>query len=163
MCAESRAPGNQPRVRACQDEDLKELRAILEASPEAATWSTRGLQEAFRSHGAYFLIGRYDDEIAGFISGRRVADEAEIWNLAIRPENRRQGLGRKLVETLVEIFRGEGVNQVFLEVRQSNLNAISFYEKLGFRQVGRREGYYREPEEAAIVLALRTGPLPKKH
>jgi [ribosomal protein S18]-alanine N-acetyltransferase len=93
-------------------------------------------------------------DIAGFISGRRVLDEGEISNLAVRSEMRRKGVGKTLVEALLEVFSRAEVVQVFLEVRESNAAAIAFYRILGFCQIGKRAGYYRNPAEAALVLAL---------
>jgi ribosomal-protein-alanine N-acetyltransferase len=80
-----------------------------------------------------------------------VADEAELLNLAVREECRRQGEGRALLVELRRRFAESGVSRVFLEVRESNLGAIAFYERMGFRRSGRREGYYLEPQEAALV------------
>lgn len=85
--------------------------------------------------------------------GREVADEAEIFNLAVAPQYRRQGHGAALVTAALEGMRSRGIQNVFLEVRESNLGAIAFYEKLGFLKNGRRKEYYRFPDEAAITMA----------
>ena len=99
-----------------------------------------------------------DGAVAGFISGRRIAVEAEILNLVVKQEFRRQGLGQALVRVVLERFCQDGALQVFLEVRESNHSAISFYRRLGFREIGRREGYYSDPPEAALVMARPTSP-----
>ena len=156
MCAESQRPVSQPAVTACRNENLGEVGEILKASPEAAAWSGTALASTFERDSSHFLIGWQREEIAGFIAGRRVADEGEILNLAVKPSYRRYGVGKALVKALMELFAREAVLQVFLEVRESNTAAVAFYQSLGFRQVGRRALYYREPDEAALVLALRT-------
>ena len=86
-----------------------------------------------------------------------VTDEAEILNLAVKPANRRQGEGMKLVQRMLEDFQTRSVSRVFLEVRESNTGAIGFYEHLGFRTVGKRKDYYQGPPEAALVMELRLG------
>ncbi len=155
MCAESLGGVKATRVAACQKENLGDVESILKGTPEAAAWSKDALTETFEGDPAHLLVGWQKEEIAGFIAGRRVVGEGEILNLAVKPQYRRQGVGRALMKALLEAFAREAVDQVFLEVRQSNEGAIAFYRGLGFREVGRREGYYQEPEEAALVFALR--------
>jgi ribosomal-protein-alanine N-acetyltransferase len=154
MCAESRQREQTPLVVApCRKENLPQIHALLEASPEAAAWSPVSLVEMFKSYPPYFLLGWQGEEIAGFIAGRKVREESEILNLAVKPHFRRRGVGKALVEGLLEVFTRESVRQVFLEVRESNRPAITFYQGLGFQKVGKRRAYYREPEEAGLVLA----------
>lgn len=155
VCAEERGAGVELVVRRCRVDDLPALQAILEESPEAAEWHPDSLSETLQQYPKYFLIGRQDEETVGFIVGRQMVDEGEILNLAVRRGFRRQGVGKKLVQELLEVFLREKVVQVFLEVRASNQAAISLYQGLGFRQVGERRGYYRSPEEAALLLAKR--------
>lgn len=152
MCAESPRPSKGLRVTACRNEDLVKVQAILQSAPEAAAWSPTGLAVTFEHYPSYFLLSRQGEQIAGVISGRRVADEGEILNLAVDPKCRRQGVGRTLVEALLEVFLHEHVREIFLEVRESNASAIAFYESLGFLKVGRRPVYYQSPPEAALLL-----------
>ena len=154
MCPEPKQEGKLIRVEECRKGDLPKVEAILQLSPEALAWPASSLADTFEHHPAHFLVGRQGKDIAGFISGRRVRDEAEILNLAVKPPSRRQGVGKALVQALLEVFSAEGVVQVFLEVRESNAAAITIYRGLGFRQIGKRERYYRDPVEAALVLRL---------
>jgi ribosomal-protein-alanine N-acetyltransferase len=101
------------------------------------------------------LVSVENGRISGVVITRRVLDEAEILNLAVRRESRCRGEGKKLVGTLLNEYVGEGITRVFLEVRESNEGAIGFYEYLGFRTVGERKDYYQEPREAALVMELR--------
>lgn len=157
VCGETRAASeNVPRVTLCRIEDLSDIEHILRLSPEAGAWSAQALTDALRQHPAHFLVARQEKEFAGFILGRRVLDEGEILNLAVRPELRKRGVAKALVRTLLEIFLREDVTQVFLEVRESNRGATAFYKDIGFRQTGLRAGYYQNPVEAALVLALKT-------
>ena len=104
---------------------------------------------------ALFLVADGDDaKIAGYIVALEAADSGEILNLAVAPGGRRHGLGRALVKQVVETLRGRGVQEIYLEVRESNAPARALYAGHGFKEVGRRKQYYRRPLEDAIVLRL---------
>jgi [ribosomal protein S18]-alanine N-acetyltransferase len=149
---------NSPQIKPGQIEDIPYLAAILEQSPEAATWSAKALAEIISGQTSHFLLARQDKQIVGFVAGRRVGTEGEVLNLAVLPQFRRQCVGKSLVEQLLQIFAGQGISEVFLEVRQSNVAAVTFYRKIGFRQVGERPGYYHSPPESALILALNLSP-----
>jgi ribosomal-protein-alanine acetyltransferase len=140
-------------IRACRVEDAAEVGRILNESPEAARWSCASLEAAAGHSGEEFLIARLNGQLAGFVVGSTLAGEAEILNLAVKAAFRRAGVGGSLVRALLKRYAETGVGRVFLEVRESNRGAIALYEWLGFRQVGRRERYYRDPAEGALVLA----------
>jgi [ribosomal protein S18]-alanine N-acetyltransferase len=143
------------QIRLCQIEDLPQVKAILEKSPEASDWSMEVLLEALTQHAKYFLVATQQKEIMGFISGRRILDEGEILNLAVKEVVRRRGIASNLLQVALEFFQQDHALQAFLEVRESNLPAVHFYTKAGFHQIGRRPTYYRNPDEAALVLAHR--------
>ena len=95
-----------------------------------------------------------DDKVVGYVVALDGADVGDILNLAVTEGGRRRGLGRALVEAIVDRLAERGVREVFLEVRESNAPARALYTALGFKEVGRRKGYYRRPVEDAIVLRL---------
>jgi ribosomal-protein-alanine N-acetyltransferase len=90
--------------------------------------------------------------------------EAQILNLSVVPDARRQGLGRALLRRLVDVAVRSGAEQCFLEVRVSNLAALELYAKEGFGAVGRRHDYYpataATPREDALVLRRELGTIP---
>ena len=108
---------------------------------------------------AQFLVAERDDgggggAILGYVVALDAADEGEILNLAVASTARRAGLGRALVEHILEVLTARGVRQVYLEVRDSNVPARALYAAEGFKEAGRRKQYYRRPVEDAIVLRL---------
>ena len=154
MCGEKIGARTGVAVRISERADLAGILEILAQAPEAANWSAAGLEEALQLHGKYFLVAGKRGDLTGFALGRKIGDEGEILNLAVKPGSRRQGLGKSLVQRLLEIFEEDGVATVFLEVRESNRAAIVLYRELGFSQVGVRPSYYCDPVEAALVLRL---------
>jgi len=85
-------------------------------------------------------------ESAGFAMGRAVAAEVEVLTLAVDPAARRQGVGRRLVEAILDEARARGAARAFLEVVPGNLAAVCLYKGLGFTLCGRRPGYYHQPD-----------------
>jgi ribosomal-protein-alanine acetyltransferase len=130
-------------IRRGEPRDLAEVTVIQAASPEAARWNvTDYLQYDFR-------VSVCGIRVAGFLVSRTLAKgETELLNLAVAPEFRRQGVARRLVESLL----GESPGVVYLEVRESNRAARKFYNHMGFQEVSSRSGYYEAPPEAAIVM-----------
>jgi len=107
--------------------------------------------------GVVALVSGDGRKVSGFIVGRQAAGEAEILNLAVIPAKRRKGEGGALLKAAVEALRARKVSRVFLEVRESNEAGMAFYEKQGFSKTGRRAGYYRDPDEAAIRMEMKLG------
>jgi len=94
--------------------------------------------------------------LAGFILSRMAAGEAEILSLAVAQRWRGRGLGGRLLELHVRRLAGLGVAAVYLEVEDGNRPAIRLYGRAGFREVGRRPGYYTQQSGAlAAALVLR--------
>jgi len=111
-------------------------------------------QELLNAGTSFIIVARTAGApVAGYCSYRLVAGEIQINNVAVRPEHRRLGMGRALVEAAVAHGRREGARMAVLEVRRSNVGAQALYFRLGFRQVGQRPRYYEHPEEDALVLA----------
>ena len=116
-------------------------------------WSTQDFRDCV-SFALFFVAEEWGERIGGYVVALEAADEGEILNLAVAPAGRRRGLGRALVEAMLDALRDRGVRQVYLEVRESNASARALYASGGFKEVGRRKAYYRRPVEDAIVLRL---------
>lgn len=98
------------------------------------------------------MLAEVGDSIAGFLVARVIRGEAEILNLAIDPPQRRKGLAKRLLIEMFAQAKQKGADRVFLEVRASNLAAISFYGNHGFCPVGKRAAYYCAPTEDALIM-----------
>ena len=81
-----------------------------------------------------------------------IAPEAEIYRIAVLPEERERGVGYRLLDFATKTERGRGLETVFLEVRSQNVAAIRLYSSYGFEKVGFRKGYYKNPDDDAIVM-----------
>ena len=96
---------------------------------------------------------------AGFLLGRAVAGEAELLTIAVAPDARRLGLGRKLVARFLYQAQLRGADSAFLEVSAENPAAIALYESAGFARSGLRRGYYQTPEGTRIDALVMTRAL----
>ena len=93
-----------------------------------------------------------DGAVLGYVGSQRVPPEADMMNIAVAPDARRQGIAEALVQALVQALDARGVTSLTLEVRVSNLPARALYKKLGFVQAGLRRNYYFHPKEDACIL-----------
>jgi [ribosomal protein S18]-alanine N-acetyltransferase len=117
-------------------------------------WSEASFREALESPWTFGLVAQNSGGIAGYLIGREVAGTGEVLNLAVSPDCRRRGLARALLRAGLSRLRKRHVEEVYLEVRESNRSAQALYLSSGFRPVGQRAAYYRNPKEDALVLWL---------
>ncbi|MCT2539410.1 GNAT family N-acetyltransferase [Sedimentimonas flavescens] len=114
-------------------------------------WGEAEFAELLASRFCFLLI-----EPEGFVLGRVIAGEAELLTLAVAPEARRHGSGRKLVERFAETATQRGADAAFLEVSAENAPARALYAQAGWTESGRRKGYYRTPEGCHIDAVIMT-------
>jgi len=131
--------------------------ALEQQSATAAHWGPeqyRQLVSASSPTSALVIEDTSKQSVQGFLVTRSIGRDWEIENMVIGERSRRRGLGTHLLEEFLQHARQRGAAAVFLEVRESNLAARALYEKLNFKEIGRRKSYYRDPEEAAILFRL---------
>jgi ribosomal-protein-alanine N-acetyltransferase len=136
--------------------DTAAVMAIQSACPEIAQWTLRDYSRVAETEMAGWVAEDADSAeslVNGFIVTRRVASDLEVLNFAVLPELRRRGVGAALLEAAMAWGASFAAEKIFLEVRVSNLAAIRFYERHGFKVTGRRQRYYTAPIEDALVLA----------
>ena len=146
-----------PELRDLVSADLDRVAAI-ERDTFADPWSRKSFagmigQPHIRAIAALGSNG----EPIGYALGSFAADEGEILNIAVAKPARGAGVGRVLLDGLLERLRDEGAITFFLEVRRSNEAAIALYKSAGFRPLGVRPAYYVSPREDALTMALESG------
>ena len=141
-------------VRRATIEDAKEIFAI-EMECFSVPWSLDSIEtELLNEDKKLYYVVEDANGVVGYAGAWLVYDEGQITNIAIRPSVRRQGYGAKLTSALIEECFKRGMHEIFLEVRISNLSALSLYRKLGFTVKGMRKNYYSEPKEDAYIMSL---------
>lgn len=126
--------------------------AALERACFSDPWSENAFFSELSNPLSLWLVAVDGQRVAGYVGSQAVIDMADVMNVAVDPQYRRQGIAEHLMDELINQLRGKGVNALLLEVRVSNTPAISLYEKLGFYQVGIRPNYYFKPKEDALIL-----------
>ena len=126
--------------------------AALEKICFADPWSEKSIASELDNKLAFWLVAAEGEQVAGYIGSQTVLDETDMMNVAVHPDFRRKGVAEALIQELVDHLRRMGSHCLTLEVRASNAPAIALYEKLDFREIGRRKNYYRNPKEDALIL-----------
>ena len=125
----------------------------IEVECFSVPWSREALEDELDNpYARYVVCTDPNGKVVGYIGSRIVLDSADITNVAVRPQYRRQGIGYDLVTRMLEQMAGLGVTSVLLEVRESNLPAQNCYARAGFTVVGRRKNYYELPKEDALLM-----------
>lgn len=139
------------RIRPALLADVPAL-AQLEQACFSDPWTAAGIRETIQYETARTFVAQESDQIVGYVIARISGTEGEILDLAVLPERRRRGIGGTLLSTVWNELQSQGVKELYLEVRSTNSAAIALYSARGFRPVGVRPRYYRNPPEDALVL-----------
>ena len=153
----------EPQWRPLRVGDLAEV-AALEARIHIAPWTMGNFRDALAA-GYSSRVGERDHRIIAYGVLMLSPGEAQILNVSVVPDARREGIGRALLRQFIDDARNFRVDQVFLEVRASNAAALGLYESEGFAPVARRISYYPggttdDPREDAIVMRRAVDPEP---
>ena len=117
-------------------------------------WSEKSLELLLRD-GNFGITAEEDGKVVAYVGVISAPPEGEITNVATHPDFRRRGIGAELLEFLKEEAKERGIDSLYLEVRRSNNAARSLYEKSGFKIIGERKGFYKNPKEDAVLMAWR--------
>ena len=136
------------RMQAAHAEAVAALETVCFHEP----WSAHALEETRRRAGNIFLAACDGAEVLGYVGCQTVLDEGYITNVAVSPAARRRGIARQLLARLAA--EAEAMHLVFLtlEVRASNAAAIALYAGEGYKEAGVRKGFYRDPQEDAVLM-----------
>jgi len=145
---------------------IEHLSALLELDQACfgGLWTMEGYQRELDSPNSD-LLGLFSPVSSSTLLGMgcfwSILEEAHITILAVHPQYHRQGLGQALLYSLIKTACDRGLERATLEVRASNLGAISLYQKFGFQTAGRRKRYYQDNDEDALILWLPDLQYPK--
>jgi ribosomal-protein-alanine acetyltransferase len=159
------ASGKDISITKMTEHDLLEVVEIEECSG-LSRWGWAAYYAELQGNNRHLMLvarvahaqhRRGDHQLAGYIVARMGADELHINNVAVREPYRRFGIGRALLDRILEEGKRSKVPFVFLELRAGNVAALALYEDCGFRVTARRSRYYSEPVEDALVMTVRLG------
>lgn len=143
---------NRIEVTEMQLGDLDGVMGIEEQS-FPTPWSRRAFwSELTQNIYAHYIVARLNGALVGYGGMWVILDEAHVTNVAVHPEYRRLGIGRRIMNELMDRARSRGATRMTLEVRRSNTGAQRLYEELGFVAKGIRKGYYADLKEDAIIM-----------
>ncbi len=139
-------------VRDMKLEDLDQI-MILEELCFSVPWSRDAFtNEITKNKLAHYIILEIDEIIVGYGGVWYIVDEGHITNVAIHKDYRKQGLGKELVKGMIEKAKKSNISHMTLEVRKSNIPAITLYERMGFLVAGVRPKYYTDNNEDALIM-----------
>lgn len=142
------------QIREMQIDDLEQVMPIEEEN-FSVPWTETGFFTYLLRSDAMFLAAEEEGEVLGYCGVLLVLDEGDITSVSVKKNRHREGIGKLLIEALIQKTGREGVGVLHLEVRQSNAAAIALYEKMGFVRDGLRKNYYEAPTEDAVLMSRR--------
>lgn len=138
-------------IRRSLPRDAEEI-ATLENEIFPDPWSDTDITSLISVEGSMCYTALSDGKVIGYLIGRQIPPEAEIYRIATAPSHRRRGVAYRLLDYSVKTERGRGLESLFLEVRERNLPARNLYTSYGFREIGVRKNYYKNPDDNAIIM-----------
>ncbi|NLL63842.1 MAG: ribosomal protein S18-alanine N-acetyltransferase [Ruminococcaceae bacterium] len=137
------------------DETHLDALAELEVECFATPWSKASFEEYLNNPNAFFFVAIDEEKVIGYIGSYIVNGEAYITNIAVTKANRGLGIGTSLVFICTENAKDMGAEFITLEVRLSNIGAQNLYKKFDYISEGVRPGFYRDPDEDALIMTRR--------
>jgi [ribosomal protein S18]-alanine N-acetyltransferase len=140
-------------LRPAEESDIAAVAAI-EKICFADPWTEDSFRRLLGGEPAIFLVAVFppDERVRGYVIGFSIDEDAEVLNVAVEPGSRGKGLAGQMIDAVLIEMSARGVANAYLEVRESNQAARALYESKEFREIGRRERYYRRPVEDAVVM-----------
>lgn len=138
-------------IKPIEKEDI-EVIALIERECFSHPWSARDIEESMNAD-CVFFIAKEDKEALGYV-GIQISDGGYITNVAVLKSARKKGVGKALMEKAIEYIKEKSLPFLTLEVRISNAPAITLYEKIGMKNLGKRPNFYSDPKEDAFIYTL---------
>lgn len=138
-------------LRRMEKKDIP-LVAEIERECFSSPWSEDALLAETENPSAHFFVLEKENALAAYMGMHIVLDECYITNVAVKKAFRKNGFGKALVENALTVAKESDCSFITLEVRVSNLAAVSLYEGCGFEKVGERKNFYSCPTENALIM-----------
>ena len=129
-------------------DSLKELEDIC----FTCGWSRKMFENDINNKNAFYVLCIHKDRVVAYCGLYKVLDEADITNIAVHPDYRKKGVATQILNKVFSYCKDNFITTLNLEVRKSNISAISLYEKNGFEIVGERKNYYSDNHEDAYLM-----------
>ena len=138
-------------IRKMTEDDLDKV-CIIENEAFSVPWSRESIKNAMNNSDNIYIVSEEDGEVTGFAGFWKSYETADLCNIVVMEKYRKQHIGYKLLAEGIRLCKERGIERIMLEVRQSNTSAICLYQKMDFKEIGKRRGYYKEPVEDAIIM-----------
>jgi len=138
-------------IRHMKEKDLDQV-CRIESALFSDPWSRQGFLDCLQLDYVITLVISKGEKIAGYGCLYLVLDEGDIMNIAIDADFQGKGLGRRLLDALLDEGQLRGTVTFFLEVRKSNVPAFGLYTSRGFNQIAIKKNFYQKPVEDALVM-----------
>ena len=139
-------------IQPMQPQDLEEVLKIENVS-FSDPWSKSSFLAELDFPSSWIWAAKLDSKLIGYCCCWEIEDELQIANLAVHPDFRKQGIGKKILQEILNQACQKKLKKLTLEVRESNQAALKLYSGFGFSEIGRRKKYYRKPDEDGLILA----------
>jgi [ribosomal protein S18]-alanine N-acetyltransferase len=138
-------------LRPATPADVPALTALEDELFGADGWSESAVLDELEGPGRHAVVAADDDEVVGYAVTMRSADLADLQRIGVRPDRRRQGIARTLLDEALAHARDEGATRMLLEVSARNTDALAFYAAADFVEIDRRRRYYRDGSDAVVM------------
>lgn len=144
-------PQSRTQIRKAVSSDIDLIIDIADSG--SVSWGIESIKTSLEKPNSIFVAENNEGSITGFIAVLVVSDELQILNIVVSPEFRNKGIATLLIRSAAIHAATIGAQNCFLEVDAANQPALSLYEKLGFKETGRRPKYYSNGNDAIMMLA----------
>ena len=137
--------------REMKEEDLDRV-SELEKCIFSTPWSRESFSDSLKQSYSYFFVAEENEDIVGYLGIHNLGGDGEVTNVAVDEKFRGRGIAYAMLQYAMDETKRHGVTAFTLEVRKSNVAAISLYEKHGFENCGIRKNFYENPTEDAVIM-----------
>ena len=145
--AQRQLEGKSISIETMQTSDLDHL----DISKFDDFWNIDILKDELKSQNSEFVCAKIENKVVGFAGIKIVLDTADIMNIAVKEDYRRQGIATLLLNNILDICNEKNIKTINLEVNEENFSAIRLYQKFGFEENGRRKKYYDNKFDAILM------------